>query len=173
MDFITGEGLFFPSVRRLKLLYAYRPNALVDEIDNITIPNHRDTPTGINDFYVVHAHAHEGALRNTTKQMGVTLVGQMHELKDCSLANGIRISNQSKTINREVKRHFRVFVDLGGKKHVKSIGGKKYPMIIRDDFSRYTWMYIICHKFEAADTLANFMSDFRVEGIPSRVVVVR
>ena len=27
----------------------------------------------------------------------------------------------------------RVFMDLGGKRHVKSAGGKKYPIIIRDD----------------------------------------
>ena len=60
MDFITGEKLFFPSVGRLHFLYAYRPNALVDEIDNATIapgpmPNNRDTLTGINDFHVAHA----------------------------------------------------------------------------------------------------------------------
>ena len=40
--------------------------------------------------------------------------------------------------NRAVKIFLCVFVDLAGKKHVKSIGGKKYPMIIRGDYSRYT-----------------------------------
>ena len=114
-------------------------------------PTAQADPVNINDFHVAHAHAHEGALRKTTKQMGVTLVGQLHEYKGCSLAKGIRTSIPSKTSNRAVKRLGRVFVDLGGKKHVKSAGGKKYPMIIRDDYSRYAWMYFISHKSDAAD----------------------
>ena len=130
VDFITGERLFFPSVGRINFLYAYRPNALVDETANATItpgpmPKNHDTPTDINDVHVAHAHAREGALRKTAKQMGITLVGKMHECKGCSLAKGIRMPIPSKTSNRAVKRRFRVFVDLGGKKHVKSIGGKK------------------------------------------------
>ena len=35
--FITGEKLFLPSEGRLKFLYAYSPNALVDETANGTI----------------------------------------------------------------------------------------------------------------------------------------
>ena len=72
----------------------------------------------------------------------------------------------SKTSNRVVKRLFRVFVDLGGKKHVNAIRGKKYAMIIRDDYSRYTWIYFISHKSDAADTFAKILSDLRFEGIP-------
>ena len=130
VDFITGERLFFPSVGRINFLYTYRPNALVGETANATIapgpmPKIHDTPTDINDFHVARAHAREGALRKTANQMGITLVGKMHECKGCSLAKGIRMPISSKTSNRAVKRRFRVFVDLGGKKHVKSIGGKK------------------------------------------------
>ena len=62
----------------------------------------------------------------------------------------------SKKSDRAVKILFRVYVDLGGKKHVKSIGGKNNPMIIRYDYSRYTWMYFISHKSDAADTIAFF-----------------
>ena len=47
------------------------------------------------------------------------------------------MSIPSKTHCREDKRLSRVFVDLGGNNHVTSMGGNKYPMIIRDDFSRY------------------------------------
>ena len=137
------------------------------------MPNKPDTPTDINDFHVDHVHAHEGALRKTAKQMGITLVGKMHKCKGWFLAKEIRVSIPSKTSNQAVKRLFRVSVDLGGKKQAKSIEGKKYPMIIRDDYSRYTWMYFISHKCDAADTFATFLSDLRLEGIPSEVVVIR
>ena len=56
---------------------------------------------------------------------------------------------------------------------MKSIRGKKYPMIIRDDYSRYIWMYFISHTSDAADTFGKFLSDLRVERIPSEVVVIR
>ena len=136
-------------------------------------PKNHDTPTDINGFHVAHAHAHEGALRRTAKQMCITLVGKMHECKGCSLAKGIRMPIPSKTSNRAVERLSHVFVDLGGKKYMKSIGGKKYPMIIRDDYSLYTWMCFISYKSDAADTFAKFIYDVRLEGIPSEVVVIR
>ena len=69
--------------------------------------------------------------------MGVTLEGKLHDCKDCSMANKIRMSIPSKTNNHGDKRLSRVFEDPGGKKHVPCVGGDKYPMIVRDDLSRY------------------------------------
>ena len=136
VKFQTGEIQFFPSVGKLNFLYANRPGALNGENANAAIapapePSNRVTPVDINAFYAAHAHVHEGALRKTAKQMGVTLKGELHECKGCSMA---------KTHGRAAKRLFRVFVDLGGKNHVASTGGKKYPMIVRNDFSRPAWM---------------------------------
>ena len=42
----------------------------------------------------------------------------------------------SETSNGAVKILHRVFVNLGGNKHAKSIRGKKYSTVIRDDSSR-------------------------------------
>ena len=39
-----------------------------------------------------------------------------------------------------IKKLGRVFVDLGGRKDVASVGGKHYPMIVKDDFTRRAWM---------------------------------
>ena len=62
----TGGKLFFPSIGRLNFLYAYRPNALVDQTANASIapcvtPTGQADPVNINDFHVAHAHTHEGA----------------------------------------------------------------------------------------------------------------
>ena len=81
-------------------------------------PSNRDTPVDINDFHVALAHAHEGALRKTAKRMGVTIEGKLHECKGCSMTKEIRMSTPSKTNSRQDKRLSRVFVDLGGNKHV-------------------------------------------------------
>ena len=61
------------------------------------------------------------------------------------MAKGIRMPIPSKTQGQGAKRLFRAFLDLGGKKYVASTGGKKYPMIVRDDFSRRAWMYLVPH----------------------------
>ena len=119
VKFKTGETLFFPSAGRLNFLYSYRPGALNDENANAVIApvpglRNRGTPVDINAFHVAHVHAHEGALRKTTKQMGVTLKGELHKCKGCSIAKGIRIPVPSNTHGREAKRLFRGFVDLGG-----------------------------------------------------------
>ena len=105
----AGDTLFFPSVGRLNFLSAYRPGMLFDETANANIvpglsPSNRDTPVDINDFHVAHAHAHEGALRKTAKQMGVTLVGKLHEYKGCLLAKKIRMPIPSKTHCREASK---------------------------------------------------------------------
>ena len=94
----TTETLFFPSVGRLNFLYAYRPGALNDENASVVItpgpePSNRDTPVDINAFHATHAHAHEGALRKTAKQMDVTLKGELYESKGCSMAKGISLED--------------------------------------------------------------------------------
>ena len=119
VKFKTDETLFFPSVGMLNFLYAYHPGALNDENANAVIapgpePSNRGTPVDINAFHAAHAHAHEGALRKAAKQMGVPLKGEQHECKGCSMAKGIKMPIPSKTHGREVKRLFRVFVDLEG-----------------------------------------------------------
>ena len=50
--------------------------------------------------------------------------------------------SQPKTNTRADKRLSRVFVDLGGKTHVASVGRKKYPMIVKADLSRHACGYI-------------------------------
>ena len=89
----------------MNFLYAYRTGAFMDESVNAVIapgpmPNNRDTPSNIDNFLVVHVHAHEGALRKTAKQLGVTFEGHMHECKGYSLAKEIIMSVPSKTDNR-------------------------------------------------------------------------
>ena len=159
-------------------MYAYRPGMLNDETANATIapgptPSTRDAPVNINDFHVAHVHTHEGALRKTAKQMGVTLEGQLHERKGCSMAKGVRMSIPSKTDNRGDEGLSREFVDLGGKTHMTSVGGDKYPMNVRYDFSHYAWVYFISRKSDAPEAFKKMLDDLRVEGIPSEVAVVR
>ncbi|GKA99045.1 retrovirus-related pol polyprotein from transposon TNT 1-94 [Tanacetum coccineum] len=49
-------------------------------------------------------------------------------------------------------------MDLCGPMRLESINGKKYILVIVDDYSRYTWVYFLRTKDEAPDTLINFIN---------------
>ena len=64
-------------------------------------------------------------------------------------------------------------MDLSGPKVVKSHGGKRYPLILRDGCSRYAWVYFMRHKSDAAGTFKQLLSDTHADDVPSQVVTVR
>ena len=82
-------------------------------------------------------------------------------------------ANSLEDTRRAARSLFRVSVDLEGKKHVASMGGNRYPMIVRDDFSRHAWMYFAPHKHDAVSAFEKFLADLRIEGTPSEVVIAR
>ena len=49
------------------------------------------------------------------------------------MAKAYRKETAHETKCRSDKKLGRVFVDLGGRKDVASVGGKEYPMIVKDD----------------------------------------
>ena len=52
------------------------------------------------------------------------------------MSKAIRKGFSHGTKRRSDKNLGRVFVDLGGRKDVASVGGKHYPMIVKDDLTR-------------------------------------
>jgi hypothetical protein len=50
-------------------------------------------------------------------------------------------------------------VDLFGPPSHASLGGKKYCLVIIDDYSRYTWVYFFKHKSETQQTVIDFSKE--------------
>ena len=122
------------------------------------------TSTDINAFHCSYAHVNEDLLRATTRKLGVTLAGKLNPCIGCSMAKGLRKAIHKTTSTRASKKLGRVFVDLCGPKHVSAAGGKRYMMIIRDDFTRFTWLKFLRNKLDAADAFKEFLADTRTEG---------
>ena len=72
------------------------------------------------------------------------------------MAKGPRKPIQRSTHVRADEKFGRVFVDLSGPKRVESTGGNRYVMIVRDEFSRYMWVYSMHYKSDAAETFRQF-----------------
>ena len=79
----------------------------------------------------------------------------------------------SSTKSRAPEKLGRVFVYLSGPKRTPSLLGKRYVMLVKDDFSRYAWVYFLKHKSDAADAFRKFLADVRADGVPSKVEIVR
>ena len=75
--------------------------------------------------------------------------GQPSTVLRCSSAKGISASVQKTTLKRSDKKLEIIFVDLSGKKPVKSRGGKQYAIIFRDDKTRMMWEYYLRRKSDA------------------------
>ena len=42
---------------------------------------------------------------------------------------------------------------------IESLGGKKYCLVIVDDYSRYTWVYFFKKKSETQQTVINYANE--------------
>ncbi|GKC82882.1 retrovirus-related pol polyprotein from transposon TNT 1-94 [Tanacetum coccineum] len=56
-------------------------------------------------------------------------------------------------------------MDLCGPMHVASVNGKKYTLVIVDDYSRFTWVKCLRSKDEAPDFIIKFLKMIQKVGI--------
>ena len=74
------------------------------------------------------------------------------------MSKAIRKGIAHETKRRSDKKLGRVFVHLGGRKDVASVGGKHYPMIVKDDFTKRAWMYFLRSKSDAGSAFRSFLA---------------
>ena len=171
----NGKTLFGPSVGKLNCFSGFRRPFDSSSFALATIAPGKIpsvSPVGINTFHTSHGHVHEKLLRSTAKQLGVVLEGSLRECEGCSVAKGLGKPIGRTTSTRADKVFDRLFVDICGAKSVESIGGKRYMLLICDDFSRFTWTYFMRQKSDAVTLFEQFLADERVTVIPSAVEVV-
>nr|GEU78088.1 hypothetical protein [Tanacetum cinerariifolium] len=79
-----------------------------------------------------------------------------HRYSSCELGKSKRKSFQIKILS--LKRRLQlIHMDLCGPMRVESINGKKYILVIIDDYSRYTWTHFLRSKDETLKVLINFL----------------
>nr|GFB06262.1 Gag-Pol polyprotein [Tanacetum cinerariifolium] len=83
-----------------------------------------------------------------------------------------RKSFQSKTTPSTKRRLQLLHMDLCGPMRVESINGKKYVVVIVDDYSRYTWTHFLRSKDETPEVLIDFLRLVQ-RGLHAQVRIVR
>ncbi|CAM9259353.1 unnamed protein product, partial [Laminaria digitata] len=112
-------------------------------------------------------------LRETAKLLEIELSGTLRPYTGCYMVKGYRKPIPNSTKSRASEKLGRVFVDLSGPKRTPSLLGKRYVMLVMDDFTRHAWLYFLKHKSDAAGTFRKFLADVRADGVPSKVENVR
>ncbi|GJU27640.1 retrovirus-related pol polyprotein from transposon TNT 1-94 [Tanacetum coccineum] len=76
----------------------------------------------------------------------------------CEVSKAKRSSFKSKTVPSSKGRLNLLHMDLCGPMRVASINGKKYILVIIDDYSIYTWTFFLCSKDETPEVLKDFLT---------------
>nr|GFB15899.1 hypothetical protein [Tanacetum cinerariifolium] len=95
-----------------------------------------------------------------------------HICSSCELGKAKRKSFQTKT-TPSLKIWLQLLhMDLCGPMRVESINGKKYVLVIIDDYSRYTWTHFLRSKDETPEVLIDFLRLVQ-RGLHGQVRIVR
>ncbi|GJV67135.1 retrovirus-related pol polyprotein from transposon TNT 1-94 [Tanacetum coccineum] len=78
-------------------------------------------------------------------------------LCSCELGKAKLKSFKTKTTPSSKRRLQLLHMDLCGLMRVESINGKKYVLVIVDDYSRYTWTHFLRSKDETPEVLIDFL----------------
>nr|GEY08109.1 hypothetical protein [Tanacetum cinerariifolium] len=95
-----------------------------------------------------------------------------HLCSSCELRKAKQKSFQTKITPSSKRRLQLLHMDLCGLMRVASINGKRYVLVIVDDYSRYTWTHFLRSKDETPEVLIEF---FRLvqRGLHAQVRIVR
>nr|GEX10611.1 integrase, catalytic region, zinc finger, CCHC-type, peptidase aspartic, catalytic [Tanacetum cinerariifolium] len=95
-----------------------------------------------------------------------------HLCPSCEQGKSKRVSHPPKPVpNLRQRLHLR-HMDLCGPMRIASINGKRYVLVIVDDFSRYTWVHFLRSKDEAPEVIITFLKRITIL-LQSPVIIIR
>nr|GEW64736.1 hypothetical protein [Tanacetum cinerariifolium] len=97
--------------------------------------------------------------------------GAINHLARQGLVRGLPKLPKSEDTNQE--KLYLLHMDLYGPMHVESVNGKKYILVIVDDYSRFTWVKFLRSKDETPDFIIKFLKMIQEVGISHETSVAR
>ncbi|GJZ79161.1 retrovirus-related pol polyprotein from transposon TNT 1-94 [Tanacetum coccineum] len=122
-------------------------------------------------------HLNFGTLNDLARKDLVRGLPQLKFKKDhlcsvCQLGKSRKATHKPKTINTITEVLHTLHMDLCGPLRVQSINGKKYILVIVDDYSRFTWVKFLRSKDETPIFVINLLKQLQV-GLNKTVRFVR
>ncbi|GKC44862.1 retrovirus-related pol polyprotein from transposon TNT 1-94 [Tanacetum coccineum] len=85
-----------------------------------------------------------------------------HQCSACALGKSKKSSHQPKAEDTNQEKLYLLHMDLCGPMCVENINGKKYILVIVDDYSRFTWVKFLRSKDEAPDAIIKCIKNIQV-----------
>nr|GEY75039.1 putative ribonuclease H-like domain-containing protein [Tanacetum cinerariifolium] len=95
-----------------------------------------------------------------------------HLCPSCEQGKSKRASHPPKPVPNSRQRLHLLYMDLCGPMRIASINGKRYILVIVDDYSRYTWVHFLRSKDEAPEVNINFLKRITVL-LQSPIIIIR
>nr|GEY87794.1 Gag-Pol polyprotein [Tanacetum cinerariifolium] len=109
-----------------------------------------------------------GAINYLARQGLVRVLPKLKFEKDhlcfaCAMGKSKKKSHKPKSEDTNQEKLYLLHMDLCGSMRVKSVNGKKYILVIVDDYSRFTWVKCLRSKDEALDFIIKFLKMIQAE----------
>ncbi|GJZ44297.1 retrovirus-related pol polyprotein from transposon TNT 1-94 [Tanacetum coccineum] len=85
-----------------------------------------------------------------------------HLCSACQLGKSKKHTHKPKTENTNLEVLNTLYMDLYGPMRVQTINGKKYILVIVDDYSRFTWVKFLRLKDETLEVVIKFLKQIQV-----------
>nr|GEY45138.1 hypothetical protein [Tanacetum cinerariifolium] len=113
------------------------------------------------------SHLNFGAINHLAKQGLVRGLPNLkfekgHSCSACAMGKSKKKSHKPKSEYTNKEKLYLLHMDLCGPMRVKSVNGKKYILVIVDDYSRFTWVKCLRSKDEAPDIIIKFLKMIQV-----------
>ncbi|GJR53837.1 integrase, catalytic region, zinc finger, CCHC-type containing protein [Tanacetum coccineum] len=113
------------------------------------------------------SHLNFGAINHLARQGLVRGLPRLKYEKDhlcsaCAIGKSKKQSHKPKSEDTNQEKLYLLHMDLCGPMRVASVNGKRYILVIVDDYSRFTWMKFLASNDEAPDFIIKFLKMIQV-----------
>nr|GFA03908.1 retrovirus-related Pol polyprotein from transposon TNT 1-94 [Tanacetum cinerariifolium] len=124
------------------------------------------------------SHQNFGAINHLARQGLVRGLSKLKFEKDhlcsaCAIGKSTKKIHKPKPEDTNQEKLYLLYMDLCGPMRVESVNGKKYILVIVDDYSRFTWVKFLRSKDETSDFIIKFLKMIQEVGISHETSVAR
>nr|GEZ03509.1 retrovirus-related Pol polyprotein from transposon TNT 1-94 [Tanacetum cinerariifolium] len=106
------------------------------------------------NFCAINHLARQGLVRGLPKLK----FEKDHLCSACAMGKSTKKSHKPKSEDSNQDKLYLLHMDICGPMRVESVNGKKYILVIVDDYSRFTWVKFLRSKDEASDFIIKFLT---------------
>ncbi|GKC04106.1 retrovirus-related pol polyprotein from transposon TNT 1-94 [Tanacetum coccineum] len=110
------------------------------------------------NFGAINHLARRGLVRGLPKLM----FEKDHMCSACAMGKSKKKPHKPKSEDTNQEKLYLLHMDLCGPMHVVSVNGKKYILVIVDDYSQFTWVKCLRLKVEAPNFIIKFLKMIQV-----------